>query len=137
MKKALFAFFVMTFAGVVFFLARNRPPETGTSAPATITPQVPPRTTIDQTAPPAQDAAEDNRASDDFQPPLDRAAERVSKKPFGIFITPQNSPVQPEKFRGYHTGADFEIFSDELDANVPVTAECLFKIACWTTSRLA
>ncbi len=59
-----------------------------------------------------------------FRLPLDRAGERVTKKPFGIFITPQNSPVQPERFRGYHTGADFEIFPDELNAEVPVFAVC-------------
>lgn len=64
----------------------------------------------------------------DFQPPLDRAGERVTKKPFGIFITPQNSPVQPEKFTGYHTGADFEIFPEELNADVPVQAVCSGKL---------
>ena len=37
----------------------------------------------------------------EFQSPLDRAGERVTKKPFGKFVTPQNSPVQPEKFYGY------------------------------------
>lgn len=33
---------------------------------------------------------------------------RITKKPFGIYITPQNSPVQPERFTGYHTGTDIE-----------------------------
>lgn len=41
--------------------------------------------------------------------PLTDAAARITKKPFGIFITPQNSPVQPERFSGFHTGTDFEI----------------------------
>lgn len=59
-----------------------------------------------------------------FQPPLDRAAERVTKKPFGIYITSQNSPVQPEKFQGYHTGTDFEIFPEELNVDVSVKAIC-------------
>ena len=59
-----------------------------------------------------------------FVPPLPSAALRVTKKPFGIYITPQNSPIQPEKFRGYHTGADFEIFPTELNAAVPVSAIC-------------
>lgn len=59
-----------------------------------------------------------------FDPPLDRAGERVTKKPFGIFITPQNSPVQPERFRGYHTGADFEIFPEELNTDVAVRSIC-------------
>lgn len=64
-----------------------------------------------------------------FIPPLDRAKERVTKKPFGIYITPATSPVQPERFQGYHTGTDFEIFPDELDAAVPVKAICAGKIA--------
>lgn len=63
-----------------------------------------------------------------FIPPLNRAYERVTKKPFGIFINPQNSPIQPEKFRGYHTGTDFEIFPGEENADVPVKAVCSGKL---------
>ncbi len=65
----------------------------------------------------------------DFAPPLDRAAERITKKTFGTFVTPQNSPVKPEKFRGYHTGTDFEIFPEELNADVAVKAVCDGKVA--------
>lgn len=77
-------------------------------------------------------SADQNTGS--FQSPLDRAAERVAKKPFGIFITPQDSPVRPEKFRGYHTGTDFEIFPEELDADVPVRAICSGTIAAKKTA---
>lgn len=63
-----------------------------------------------------------------FNTPLDRAKERVSKKSFGIFITPQTSPVQPEKFHGYHTGTDFEIFPEELSAEVKIQAVCSGKL---------
>lgn len=56
----------------------------------------------------------------DWALPLHRAAERVTKKPFGIHITPTNSPIQPERFSGYHTGADFEIFDDEMKKDVAV-----------------
>ncbi len=59
-----------------------------------------------------------------FFMPIDRAKERVTKKFFGIFVSPQNSPVQPERFRGYHTGVDFEIFSGEQDASVSINAIC-------------
>ena len=59
-----------------------------------------------------------------FQPPIIRAGERVAKKPFGIFITPKNSPVQPERFYGYHSGSDFEVFSEELNLDVEVKAIC-------------
>lgn len=57
----------------------------------------------------------------EFQSPLDRPKERITKKTFGIYITPQNSPVQPERFTGYHTGVDFEILPGE--ENVPVTVK--------------
>ena len=63
-----------------------------------------------------------------FNSPLDRSKERVSKKPFGIYITPATSPVQPERFQGYHTGTDFEIFSEELNADVEVHAVCSGKL---------
>jgi len=63
-----------------------------------------------------------------FLPPLDRAGERVTKKTFGLFVTPQNSPVQPERFTGFHTGADFEIFPEELNSAVTVHAVCPGKL---------
>ncbi len=66
--------------------------------------------------------------NDVFQFPLGRTGERVTKKPFGIFITPQNSPVQPEKFSGYHTGVDFETFTDEENKDVEIKAICSGKI---------
>jgi murein DD-endopeptidase MepM/ murein hydrolase activator NlpD len=59
-----------------------------------------------------------------FQFPLDRAGERVTEKPFGIYITPQNSPVQPERFSGYHTGVDFETFPDEQNKDIEIKAIC-------------
>lgn len=66
----------------------------------------------------------DTQIKNIFQPPLTRAGERVTKKPFGIFITPHNSPVQPEKFSGYHAGADFETFPKEENAEILVKAIC-------------
>jgi hypothetical protein len=67
---------------------------------------------------------ENKNISADFLPPLDRSKERVTKKTFGMYITPATSPVQPERFRGYHTGVDFEIFPEELNIDVPVKAVC-------------
>ena len=52
--------------------------------------------------------------------PTTEFRQRVTKKPFGIYIAPSNSPVQPEKFTGYHTGIDVE-YSD-VSEDVPVTA---------------
>lgn len=59
-----------------------------------------------------------------FVPPISQAKKRVTKKPFGIKITPENSPISPEQFSGYHTGTDFEIFPEEEKADVPVMAIC-------------
>lgn len=52
--------------------------------------------------------------------PIAEFSQRITKKPFGIFITPQNSPVQPERFSGYHTGVDIEYTDSEID--IPVYA---------------
>lgn len=59
-----------------------------------------------------------------FTAPISNWQQRVTKKPFGIYITPQNSPVQPERFTGYHTGVDFETFPNEQNIDVPVYAIC-------------
>src|SRR3989339_163112 len=54
--------------------------------------------------------------------PIDNFKTGVVLKPFGIYITPKTSPVQPEKFKGYHTGADIEIPQNLSNADVPVYA---------------
>jgi hypothetical protein len=56
--------------------------------------------------------------------PIDNAKARITKKPFGIYITPVNSPVQPERFSGYHTGTDFEVTNQELMQNIAIFAVC-------------
>lgn len=56
--------------------------------------------------------------------PIDAADKRITKKPFGIKISPQNSPVQPERFSGYHTAVDYEILPGEEDSEVMVFAVC-------------
>jgi murein DD-endopeptidase MepM/ murein hydrolase activator NlpD len=54
--------------------------------------------------------------------PIDEFRERITKKPFGIYITPENSPVNPEKFSGYHTAIDVEY--EDVDTEVPVYSVC-------------
>lgn len=56
--------------------------------------------------------------------PVEGALSRITKKPFGIYITPKTSPVQPERFQGYHTGADLETTPAEQEIDVPVVALC-------------
>ncbi|EKE25199.1 MAG: hypothetical protein ACD_5C00253G0002 [uncultured bacterium] len=63
-----------------------------------------------------------------FYPPLENANERVTKKPFGIFVTPQESPVSPEKFYGFHSAVDLEIFPGEENRDIQVRAICAGEI---------
>lgn len=60
--------------------------------------------------------------------PIDGAKARITKKPFGILIDKQNSPVQPERFSGYHTAVDLETNSDEQNVDVSVKALCEGKL---------
>lgn len=52
--------------------------------------------------------------------PVDGFRERIIKKSFGIFITPETSPIENDRFSGYHTGVDAE-FTDVIE-DVPVRA---------------
>ena len=138
MKKIVIAAIFIILAGGVFLLVKNilqknnssiSVNNVSTSTPAAIESQTPSQDTPVAAPPTGSQNVSAVQSSNGFQPPLDRAAERVTKKPFGIYITPKTSPVQPERFQGYHTGADFEIFPEELDADVSVHAICTGKIA--------
>jgi murein DD-endopeptidase MepM/ murein hydrolase activator NlpD len=63
-----------------------------------------------------------DKSKNSLRAPIDQAGERVARKPFGIFITKQNSPIQPERFKGFHTGTDFEILPDEENLDIPIYA---------------
>jgi len=54
--------------------------------------------------------------------PIDGFKENILLKPFGLYSTPGNSPVDPEHFTGYHTGVDIEITEDQIDEDVWVYA---------------
>ncbi|EKD46675.1 MAG: Peptidase M23 [uncultured bacterium] len=55
---------------------------------------------------------------------MDNALSRITKKPFGILIAPKTSPVQPERFSGYHTAVDLETFPEEQNKDVAVKILC-------------
>lgn len=59
-----------------------------------------------------------------LQPPINNANSRVTTKPFGLRVSPNNSPVSPERFSGYHTGTDFEILPGEENSAVEIFAIC-------------
>ncbi len=65
---------------------------------------------------------EQNNQNAEFSPPLLHID--VSKKPFGILVSPENSPISPERFSGYHAGTDFEIAPDDLGKDIAVFAVC-------------
>ncbi|HEV2413121.1 MAG TPA: M23 family metallopeptidase [Candidatus Saccharimonadales bacterium] len=52
--------------------------------------------------------------------PIDQFHQRITKIFFGTYVTPQNSPIQPERFTGYHTGVDVEY--GDVTGTVPVYA---------------
>jgi len=138
MKKIAIAVILIILAGAILFLAKNNFRKNNPPVPekniSTDTPAGDNKNSS-QNIPNATEPAQNNQDivtkqnPSGFVPPLDRAAERVTKKPFGIYITPKTSPVQPEKFQGFHTGTDFEIFPEELNIDVPVRAICSGKIA--------
>jgi len=125
MKKATIIFQVITIAAIfllaIVFLRRNDAPTEQNDQPAV-------QNIVPQTQSTSNNVNQNTTITAGFQAPLDRASERVTKKPFGIYITPATSPVQPERFQGYHTGTDFEIFPEELNIDVPVHAVCSGKL---------
>ncbi|HEX9504195.1 MAG TPA: M23 family metallopeptidase [Patescibacteria group bacterium] len=109
--------------GIQAFVNRVGPPgntPTKTNQPTTPPPLPPPPTSL-------KPAANPNPAPK-LASPVDKPDQRMTKKPFGIYITKANSPVQPEKFSGYHTGTDFETFAEEANIEVPLYAICDGKI---------
>jgi len=65
--------------------------------------------------------------------PIAEFKSRITKKPFGIYITPQNSPVQPERFTGYHTGVDAEYGDVTTDAPVYAIVDGIITYSKWTS----
>ncbi len=59
-----------------------------------------------------------------FATPIPDADTRVTKKPFGLYVSPKDSPVSPERFTGYHVGVDFETTPEEQAIDVPFFAIC-------------
>ncbi len=64
----------------------------------------------------------------DIAEPIAGALARVTKKPFGLKVSPTDSPVSPERFSGYHTGVDFETSQAEQNIEVPIYAICSGKL---------
>ncbi len=116
---------ILVFAALVIGVGYYAHTRRGAPSVAPPTPSVSPTTAA--STPPAATPSATLPASSPKAPlvaPLDRASERVTKKPFGIYITKANSPVQPERFSGYHTGVDFETFPEEQSTDVVIHVVC-------------
>lgn len=111
MKKIyiLILIILVLFAGGVFIYWKKHStksvPETSTTPPTVSSAPAPTQPTINTSI---------------FAYPIADFTNRITKKPFGIYITPATSPVQPERFTGYHTGTDIEY--QDVGGDVPVYA---------------
>lgn len=54
--------------------------------------------------------------------PISDMRNRITKKSYGTYVTLENSPVQPERFTGYHTGIDVEYGDIKNDVEVRAIA---------------
>jgi murein DD-endopeptidase MepM/ murein hydrolase activator NlpD len=80
------------------------------------------------TTPPSSNLNPVSRTTAPLAEPISGGLSRVTKKAFGLYVSPGHSPVSPEKFTGYHTGIDFETTPAEQNVDVPVDAACAGKL---------
>lgn len=115
MKKTIIVAFifliVLAIVGLLFFARKEKNQPNKVENPSAVQTTVPPSVT-------------ENPPEIIF--PIAQFEKGITKKPFGIYITPKNSPVQPERFSGYHTGVDVE--NEDAKVDVPVYAICDGKI---------
>lgn len=117
-KRLAIIALVLTIGIGSFFVMRSKDPQ----------PEPDQKITTTETSPKKQNDTQASSTTSATPPaltlPLSDALSRVTKKPFGILIEKKTSPVQPERFAGYHTGVDFETLPEEQDIDVPVRAIC-------------
>lgn len=120
MKRTIVIVLVILVVLIVFWFLSKK-----SEAPAVKNPSLENKANLEQT-PIKIEFPQETVIADDI--PLLNPQERITKKPFGILINPKNSPIPNERFSGYHTGADLEIFPEEANADVEVRAICEGKI---------
>ncbi|HSX24767.1 MAG TPA: hypothetical protein VLG69_02270, partial [Candidatus Andersenbacteria bacterium] len=114
---------IILFVGTAAFLSAKKQPEQVVSTPGT-TVLISPSTSQPATA---------TIATKNLVDPVKDFKQRVTKKFFGTYVTPNNSPVQPEKFTGYHTGADAEYGDVAEDVAVYAIADGTVLLARWAS----
>lgn len=119
-RVAIGIFLVFIIAVVIFFrygtpVANNSLNATLNASPSIATPTNNAPSRFDNSETTTPPSAEESLAA-----PTDEFKQRITKKFFGTYVTPSDSPVKPERFSGYHTGVDVE-YSDTT-RDVPVFA---------------
>ena len=116
LKKVIFALIILLLAaggaGLYFYQKKQSANQSSQTSTTAITPSTTSNQTTTTTPTPTPQSQ--------FALPVANYKTGQTKKPFGIYITPATSPVQPERFTGYHTGVDVEQIQDNTD--VPVYA---------------
>ncbi len=118
-KYLLFILIILVVGGLIYIFTAS-----STQAPGSKIINSVKTDNTNQPALPADNSASINQTAPAVAEPISNALSRITKKPFGIKISPYNSPVSPEKFSGYHTGTDFETTAEEKDIDVPIYAIC-------------
>lgn len=129
LKITTIAVLLLAVAGSVF-ISQDRKPASraNTQVPTNVNVRQPVSTR--DTLPPSDPTnVQEPLAASTLVVPVTGFFDRITKKPFGIYITPKTSPIQPEKFTGYHTGADAETIPAEQATDIPV-----FSIAVGTVA---
>lgn len=97
---------------ILIFIDRNRP--------ETILPEVTPAPSATASATPTPTPEPTPTPKREVIEPIAEFKARITKKSFGTYVTPQNSPVSPERFTGYHVAVDIE-YAD-VTSDIPVVA---------------
>lgn len=66
--------------------------------------------------------------------PIQNFTAQATYKLFGTYITPATSPIQPERFSGYHTGVDVETTQDQQSQDVAIYAVADGTVSVKTTA---
>jgi Peptidase family M23 len=122
MNKKIVGIIVLILIAAIFAYRIGRRPQSSDTSVAS------PSNESAQTTTPAPTSESNPAPTKQIADPISQAASRVTKKSFGTYVTPQNSPVSPEKFTGFHTGIDFETFDTEKDADVEIKTICAGKL---------
>jgi murein DD-endopeptidase MepM/ murein hydrolase activator NlpD len=131
MRSSRFLILALLIVGftAVFIYARQREPtprteRPGLSAPLeTATPGTAASPDGTPTVPESSPTPPTSTTSPESPPPhepVSQFRQRITKKSFGTYIDPATSPVQPERFRGFHTGVDVEF--EDTPGEIPVAA---------------